>query len=194
MSTRECWLLGSRVRTAMTPVPGAQVLLAWHRLPGYVPVLLAKKRLDVTDAAGLIVREAADADMPAIRGLYAMTGGRAQLLPVRDGLWTAEGALVAVNAAGRAVAYCLGSDMGGMWNIHEWGVEPETDAAAAASAFAAHAGCGSYQLRAEFAPGGGKSSAAECVYIGVPKPFLLGTEMIETAKQLAEMIEEAQQS
>ena len=192
MSTRECWLLGSRVHTSMMPVPGAQVLMAWHNMPGFAPVLLAKKRFDVTDTAGLTVRNATEADMPAIRGLYAMTGGKAQLLPVREGMWTAEGAQVAVNADGRVVAYSQGGEMRDMWNLYEWGIDPETDTAAAASAFAKHAGFGAYQLRAEFCPAGGTVTSGECVYIGVPKPFLLGTQMITSAKQLAEMIEETQ--
>lgn len=191
MSTRECWLLGSRVKTAMRTDVGADVVLSWRPLPDYAPVLLGKKRFLIRKSANIAVREATEADMPAIRGLYAMTGGRALLLPVRDGLWTADGALVA-EEAGKIVGYCLGSAMGHVWNIHEWGVNPEADVRAVGSAFAAHNGCKCFQLRAEFAPAGGTISAGECVYIAVPKPFLLGTTLIESAKQLAEMIKAAQ--
>ena len=191
MSTRECWLLGSRVKTAMREGVGADVVLSWRPLPGYVPVLMGKKRFIIGQAGDITVREAAEADMPAIRGLNAMTGGRALLLPVRDGLWTADGALVA-EKNGRVAAYCRGSAAGSVWNIHEWGVDPETDVRAAASAFAMHSGCKGFQIRAEFAPEGGLITAGECVYIAVPEPFLLGTPLVESAQQLAEMIEAAQ--
>lgn len=191
MSTRECWLLGSRVHTAMRPEEGADVILAWRALPDYVPVLLGKKRAENSDTGRLTVRGAEESDMPAIRGLYAMTGGRALLLPVRDGLWTVDGAWVA-EEGGRVVAYCLGSAADGLWNIYEWGVNPETDAAQAASAFAAHNDCGCWQLRAEFAPGVGEFSTGECVYIAVPKPFLLGSTLMKDAQQLAAMIDAAQ--
>lgn len=191
MSTRECWLLGCRVHTAMREEPGADVILAWRPLPDYAPVLLGKKRAANTDPGKLTVRPATDEDMPAIRGLYAMTGGRAVLLPVREGLWTADGAWVA-EEGGKPVAYCLGSAADGLWNIYEWGVNPETDVAQAASAFAAHNGCHSWQLRAEFAPGVGGFSTGECVHIGVPKPFLLGSTLVQDAQQLAGMIDAAQ--
>jgi len=191
VSTRECWLLGSRVKTAMREGIGADVVLSWRPLPGYVPVLMGKKRFIIGETDGLVVREAAAEDMPAIRGLYAMTGGRALLLPVRDGLWTADGALVA-EVNGRVVAYCLGSAAGNVWNIHEWGVDPETSVKEAASAFAVHSGCKGFQIRAEFAPEGGLITAGECVYIAVPESFLLGTVLVESAQQLAEMIEAAQ--
>lgn len=191
MSAREYYLLGNRVRMAMTASADSDVVLSWRPLDGFVPVLMAKKRCFCRDAAGLTVREAAESDMPAIRGLYDMTAGRAMLLPVREGLWTAEGALVA-EKDGKVVAYCLGGDMNGVWNIHEWGINPEADTTAAASAFALHSGCRRFQLRAEFAPDGGSYSAGECLYLGVPKPFLLGTEMISDARQLVERIEAAQ--
>lgn len=193
MSAREYYLLGNRVRMAMTATEDADVVLSWRQLPEHVPVLIAKKRCFCRDTAGLTVREAQEADMPAIRGLYAMTAGRAMLLPVREGLWNADGAWVA-EKDGRVVAYCLGSDMNGLWNIHEWGIDPETDTIAAASAFAGHHGCRRYQIRAEFAPMEGMFSAGECLYIRVPKPFLLGTEMIADAQQLVERIEAAQRS
>lgn len=191
MSTRECWLLGSRVKTAMREDAGADVVLSWRPLPGYVPVLMGKKRFVIGQAGNVAVREATEADMPAIRGLYAMTGGKALLLPVRDGLWTADGALVA-EENGRVIAYCLGSAAGNVWNMHEWGIDPEADTKAAASAFAAHSGCKGFQIRAEFAPEGGLITAGECVYIAVPKPFLLGTQLVESAQQLSEMIEASQ--
>lgn len=191
MSARECWLLGSRVKTAMRQEDGADVILSWRPLPGYVPVLLGKKRFLIREAEGVVVRETVPEDMPAIRGLYAMTGGRALLLPVRHGLWTAGGALVA-EENGRVIAYCLGSAMGNVWNMHEWGIDPEADVRAVASAFAAHNGCKGFQIRAEFAPEGGLFMAGECVYIAVPKPFLLGTQLIENAQQLSEMIEAEQ--
>ena len=193
MSAREYYLLGNRVRMAMTASEDADVVLSWRPLEGYVPVIMAKKRCFSREVEGLIVRDAVEGDMPAIRGLYAMTAGRAMLLPVRDGLWTADGALVA-EKNGRAAAYCLGGDMNGVWNIHEWGIDPETDTVAAASAFALHNNCRRYQIRAEFAPSEGMFGTGECLYIGVPKPFLLGTQMVENAQQLAEMIEAAQRA
>ena len=191
MSTRECWLLGSRVRMAIRADEAADVILSWRLLPGYVPVMLGKRRALNTHTADVAVREATAEDMPAIRGLYAMTGGRAQLLLVRAGLWEAPGALVA-EQSGKRIAYCMGSAMNGLWNIHEWGIDPEADVATVASAFAAYCGCRGWQLRAEFAPQIGRIATGECVYIGVPKPFLLGTVRVESAQQLAEMIEATQ--
>ena len=191
MSAREYYLLGRRVRMAMTAAPDADVILSWRPQNGFVPVLMAKKRCFCRETEGLTVREATEADMPAIRGLYDMTAGRAMLLPVREGLWSADGALVA-EKDGRVVAYCLGGDMNGVWNIHEWGIHPDADTTAAASAFALHNGCRRFQIRAEFAPDSGSYSAGECVYIGVEKPFLLGSEQVESAQQLVEMIEAAQ--
>lgn len=192
MSLMECWLLGSRVKVSARAEQGAQVVLGWRPAKGFVPVLLAKKRFPVEESTGVVVRPAKPEDMPAVRGMYAMTGGRGALLPVRDGLWTADGAWMAEDGAGRVCAYCVGSAMNGVWNIHEWGMLPEADVAKCASALAAAQGCDRWQMRAEFAPEGGEVVSGECVYLGVPEPFVLGTQWIESAAQLVERIEEAQ--
>lgn len=188
----ECWLLGSRVKVSMRREEGAEVLLSWRPLPGFAPVLLAKKRFPTTPAAGLSVRPAGAEDAPAIRGMYAMTGGRGVLLPVRDGLWTADRAWMVDGPDGRACAYCVGSEMGGVWNVHEWGMLPETDEKQAISAVADAQKCRFWQIRAEFAPEGGEIVSGECVYLGVAEPFLLGTEIVKDAAQLASRIEAEQ--
>ncbi len=192
MSLMECWLLGGRVKVSARAGDGAQVVLGWRPAQGFAPVLLAKKRFPVEESAGVAVRPAKPEDMAAIRGLYALTGGRGALLPVRDGLWTAEAAWVAEDGEGRVCAYCVGSAMNGVWNIYEWGMLPDADAAKCASALAAVQGCDRWQMRAEFAPEGGEAVSGECVYLGVPEPFLLGTRRIESASQLAALIDEAQ--
>lgn len=192
MSLMECWLLGSRVKVSTWAEDGAQVVLGWRPAKGFVPVLLAKKRFSVCEVPGIAARPAKPEDMAAIRGMYALTGGRGALLPVRDGLWTADSAWVAEDAASHVCAYCVGSAAGGVWNMHEWGALPEADAACCASALAAAQGCDFWQLRAEFAPKGGEVVAGECVYLSVPRPFLLGTRKIDSATRLAEQIEAAQ--